>query len=120
MTAAVLSSFYYGWQNYGIEMGRTYALVTLIVSELLRAYSARSEKLPIWKLGVFSNRNMNLATIVSFGLLLLVMAVPALRNIFNVELMHLHDWDITLLIAAMPLIFGELTKVVKNAVLKSK
>lgn len=120
MTAAVLSSFYYGWQNYGIEMGRTYALVTLIVSELLRAYSARSEKLPIWKLGVFSNRNMNLATIVSFGLLLLVMAVPALRDIFNVELMHLHDWDITLLIAAMPLIFGELTKVVKNAVLKSK
>jgi len=111
MTAAVLSSFYYGWQNYGIEMGRTYALVTLIVSELLRAYSARSEKLPIWKLGVFSNRNMNLATIVSFGLLLLVMAVPALRDIFNVELMHLH---------AMPLIFGELTKVVKNAVLKSK
>ena len=47
MTVAVLISFYYGWQNYGIDMGRTYALVTLISSELLRAYSARSEKLPV-------------------------------------------------------------------------
>jgi len=120
MTTAVLASFYYAWKNYGIEMGRTYALVTLIVSELLRAYSARSEKLPVWKIGVFSNRNMNLATLISFVLLVIVMVIPAFRYIFNVELMHLHDWDITLLIAAMPLVFGELTKVAKNAVMKTK
>ena len=119
MTAAVLSSFYYGH--------RTMALVGAhlcfgnfdckrAVKSLFRQVGEASH-LEAWGI---QHRNMNLATIVSFGLLLLVMAVPALRNIFNVELMHLHDWDITLLIAAMPLIFGELTKVVKNAVLKSK
>ena len=120
MTAAVLVSFYYGWQIYGIDMGRTYALVTLIVSELLRAYSARSEKLPIWKLGVFSNRNMNLATIVSFGLLLLIMFIPALRDIFNVEMLRFRDWDFAVIMAALPLGFGELTKVVRNSIMKSK
>ncbi len=119
MTVAVLTSFYFGWQNYGIEMGRTFALVTLIISELLRAYSARSEKLPIWKLGVFSNRNMNLATIVSFGLLLVIMFVPVLQDIFNVELLRLQDWGVTAIMAVLPLIFGELTKVVRSRFSKS-
>ena len=119
MAVAVLASFYYGWQNHGIDMGRTYALVTLIGSELLRAYSARSERLPIWKLGIFSNRNMNFATLLSFGLLLVIMFVPALRGIFRIESFSFMDWDVALIMAALPLIFGELTKVIKNAFMKS-
>ena len=99
--------------------GRTFALVTLILSELLRAYSARSEKLPLWKLGVFSNRNMNLATIVSFGLLLIIMFIPALADIFNVEMFRLQDWGFTAIMAVLPLVFGELTKVVRNTLSKS-
>ena len=119
MTAAVLISFYYGWKNHGLAMGRTYALVTLVVSELLRAYTARSERIPLWKLGVFSNRNMNLATILSFGLLLVIMFVPALRGIFSVELLHFRDWDIAGIMAVLPLLFGELTKVIRNALTKA-
>ncbi len=118
MTAAVLGSFYYGWQNYGIEMGRTYALVTLIVSELLRAYTCRSEKHPLWKIGFFSNRNMNLATVFSFALLVVILLVPGLRDIFNVATLHFHDWDFVILVGLMPLVFGELTKVIKNIVRK--
>ena len=120
MTAAVLGAFYYAWQNYGIEMGRTYALVTLILSELLRAYTCRSERHTIFKIGVFSNRNMNLAFIASFALLALIMFVPALRDVFNVSTLHFHDWDFVVLVGAMPLVFGELTKVVKTAVRKRK
>ena len=120
MTAAVLGAFYYAWQNYGIEMGRTYALVTLILSELLRAYTCRSERHTIFKIGVFSNRNMNLAFIASFALLALIMFVPALRDVFNVSTLHFHDWDFVVLVGAMPLVFGELTKVVKAAVRKRK
>ncbi len=120
MTAAVLGAFYYGWQNYGIEMGRTYALVTLIISELLRAYTCRSEKHPLWKIGVFSNKNMNLATIVSLALLVVILLIPGLRDIFNVATLHIHDWDFVILVGFMPLLFGELTKVIKNAVRKKK
>jgi Ca2+-transporting ATPase len=115
MTAAVLFSFYYGWQKYGVEMGRTYALVTLISSELLRAYSARSEKLPVWKLGIFSNRSMNLATIVSFALLAVILFVPSFREVFSIEMFHWYDWDFVILAAVMPLVFGELTKLFRNA-----
>ncbi len=120
MTAAVLGAFFYAWKAYGIEMGRTYALVTLIISELLRAYTCRSEKYTVVKLGVFSNKNMNLASVVSFGLLAVIMFIPSLRSVFNVATLHLHDWDFVVIVGAMPLLFGELTKIVKAAIRKNK
>ena len=120
MTAAVLFSFYFGWQQHGLEVGRTYALVTLITCELLRAYTARSERLPLWKIGVFSNKSMNLASIFSFALLIVILVVPGLRDVFNVSVLHWYDLDVILPVAALPLIFGELTKIVKNLVKKNK
>ncbi|MCK4726758.1 MAG: cation-translocating P-type ATPase, partial [Anaerolineales bacterium] len=51
------------------ELATTMAFVTLSFSELIRAYTARSERYPILKIGVFSNRNMNYAVISSFILL---------------------------------------------------
>jgi Ca2+-transporting ATPase len=120
MTAAVLTAFFFGWKNYGIETGRTYALVALISSELLRAYSARSEKHSLFKIGVFSNMNLNIATVVSFALLIVVIVVPGLRNVFNVTAFAYYDWDFVMLLAIMPLVFGELTKLVKRMVAKSK
>jgi ATPase, P-type (transporting), HAD superfamily, subfamily IC len=116
MTAAVLVSYYYGWQKYGLDTGRTYALVTLIMSELLRAYTARSERYTVFKIGVFSNRNMNLASVLSFALLVVIMVIPGLRDVFNVTQLHWYDWDFVIVLAFMPLLFGELTKVVKSFV----
>jgi len=116
MTGAVLGAFYYGWSEYGLEVGRTYAFVTLITCELLRAYTARSEKNSIFKIGVFSNKNMNLATVVSFSLLVVVMLIPALREVFNVTEFHIHDWDFVILVSIMPVIFGELTKYFKKKI----
>lgn len=116
MTGAVLGAFFYAWKSYGIEMGRTYALTALIISELLRAYTCRSEKHTVIKLGIFSNKNMNLASIVSFGLLAVILLTPGLRDVFNVSTLHMHDVDFILIVGAMPLLFGELTKLIKSAV----
>ena len=52
------------------------AFVTLSASELLRAFTARSERYPLLKIGVFSNRNMNWAVISSLVLLLGVVYIP--------------------------------------------
>lgn len=120
MTAVVLGAFYFGWQRYGMEMGRTYALATLIMSELLRAYTCRSEKYTLFKIGIFSNKNMNLAFVGCIILLVVVMIVPALRNVFNVEVLQFFDWDIIIIAGAMPLIFGEITKAVKGRITNNK
>jgi Ca2+-transporting ATPase len=127
MTAAVLFAFWLGCERgggmasaLGLLTGRTYAFVTIISCELLRAYTARSERYSLFRIGVFSNRNMNMATILSFALLFVVMLVPALRDVFNVVKLDFNDWDVIALIAFLPLIFGELTKVVKGALARGK
>jgi Ca2+-transporting ATPase len=57
---------------------------------------------------------MNLATILSFSLLFVVMFIPALRDIFNVSRFSANDLEIVAVLAILPLIFGELTKVAKR------
>ncbi|WP_444659449.1 cation-translocating P-type ATPase [Caproiciproducens sp. R2] len=114
MTAAVLGSFYFGWHFYNLETGRTYAFVTITTCELLRAYTCRSEKFTLLKIGIFSNRYMNLATIVSFVLMAVVILLPGLRTVFNVVPFNWQDWDFVILVAFLPVVFGELTKAVKS------
>lgn len=118
MTVAVLAAYYIGWQRYGLGVGRTYAFVTLTLSELLRAYTARSARYTIAEIGLFSNRQMNFATLGSLVLLLLIMGVPALRQVFSVAQLQWHDLKPVLLMGLLPLLFGELTKLVRRSLLR--
>ena len=114
MTAAVLGAYYFGFHFYDLATGRTYAFMTLTICELLCAYTCRSEHFTLAKIGVFSNRMMNLATLVSFALLAVVILIPGLRPVFNVVSFNWEDWDFVILVALLPVVFCELTKAVKN------
>jgi len=114
MTAAILASFYIGWTSGGEELGRTYALMTMCLSEILRAYTCRSEKHTAFKLGFFGNSKLNLATVGCIILLVLIAVVPALREVFSLAKLSIFDWDWIVGLSILPFIFGELTKVIKN------
>ena len=92
------------------EFAETMAFVTLSFSELLRAFTARSERYPLLKIGVFSNRNMNLAFISSLALLLLVVYVPFLQPVFNTTPLGWTQWELVLPLLAIPAIADEITK----------
>jgi Ca2+-transporting ATPase len=68
------------------------AFVTLCTSELLRAFTARSEHHSVFSLGVFSNKWMVWATSVSFILVLLVVYVPFLQPFFDTMPLAAGDW----------------------------
>jgi Ca2+-transporting ATPase len=91
---AILTVFYLGLQRYPnhLEAAQTLAFVTLCTSELLRAYTARSEHHSVFAIGVFSNRWMVWATGVSFILVLMVTYVPFLRPFFDTVPLTLNDW----------------------------
>jgi Ca2+-transporting ATPase len=91
---AILSVFYFGMQRYpgNIEAAQTIAFVTLCTSELLRAFTARSEHHSVFTLGVFSNRWMVWATSASFILVLLVTYVPFLQPFFGTVPLTPGDW----------------------------
>ena len=91
---AILLVFYLGMGRYPghIEAAQTMAFVTLSVSELVRAFTARSEYLSIFKIGIFSNRWMVGATVASFLLVLTVVYVPLLQPFFYTVALTPDDW----------------------------
>ena len=66
-----------------LEAAQTIAFVTLCTSELLRAFTARSEYHSIFSIGVFSNRWMVGAVTASFSLVLMVVYVPFLEPVLR-------------------------------------
>jgi nucleotide-binding universal stress UspA family protein len=66
--------------------------VTLCSSELIRAFTARSEYHSVFSIGVLSNRWMVWAVGVSFLLVLMVVYVPFLRPFFDTVPLGWGDW----------------------------
>jgi Ca2+-transporting ATPase len=81
------------------------------MSELLRAYTARSEHFSVFSIGVFSNRWMQWAVGSSFVLLLLVIYLPFLQPFFGTVSLTLNDWLVMLPLMFLAPIAAEVTKV---------
>jgi len=93
------------------EIAETMAFVALSFSELLRAFTARSERYPILKVGLFKNRTMNWAVVSSLILLLAVVYIPFLQPIFNTAPLTWTQWEYLLPLLLIPALAAELTKV---------
>jgi Ca2+-transporting ATPase len=112
MTAAVLIAYIYGLGRFPgqVQGAQTVAFATLVMSELLRAFTARSEYYSLFSIGVTSNRWMLWADGSSFVLLLLVMYVPFLQPVFDTVPLGLSDWLVMLPFILMASIAAEITK----------
>ena len=112
-TIAILSVFYIFLQRYPGELvvAQTCAFVTLCISELLRAFTARSERKSIFSLGFFSNRWMIYA--VSFSLILVLVAVyvTPLQPIFDTVALGFKDWVIMIPFMFVAPIAAEIVKI---------
>src|SRR5688500_12662206 len=91
---AILTVFYLALQRYpgSLEAAQTIAFVTLCVSELVRAFTARSEYNSVFSIGMFSNRWMVWAVGASLLLVLMVVYVPFLQPFFDTVPLTLDDW----------------------------
>lgn len=114
ITAVTLGAYWIGLKNFP-AMAPTMAFVTLSFSELLRAFTARSERVPVLRVGLFSNKVMNYAILSSLALLLAVIYIPFLQGIFNTVPLGWLQWEIILPLLLGPSIAAELTKVAYGA-----
>lgn len=110
---ASLLAYRWGLMHYpdNIEKARTITFVTLIVAELLRAYSSRSQRYSLFKIGFFTNKTMVWATLASFTLMLGVIYIPVMHSIFYTFSLGFTDWRIVLQFAFIPLVLGEAAKI---------
>jgi Ca2+-transporting ATPase len=112
ISAAVLAAYFIGLKLYPahIESAETMAFITLSLSELFRAFTARSERYPLLKIGLLGNRNMNLAFVSSMALVLGVIYIPGLNNVFNTVPLGWKQWEIVLPLLLVPSVIAELVK----------
>ena len=114
MTAAVLLAFVYGLRRFpgNLVAAQTVAFATLVVSELLRAFTARSEFYSLFKVGILSNRWMLWAVVSSLLLLLAVVYTPFLQGFFGTVALDLQDWLIISPLMLLASIAAEITKAI--------
>jgi len=112
ITSAVLAAFFIGlrWGNGDYKLGRTMAFVTLSTSELLRAYTARSERYPLLKLGLFGNKVMQYAVGASTLLMLAAVYLPFLQPFFDTVPLGLREWAVMLPLLFIPAVVAEINK----------
>jgi len=112
ITAVTLGAFAIGRfvDPEHIEFAETMAFVTLSVSELFRAYTARSEFYPLLKIGLFKNKLMNWAVLGSLALIMMVLYIPFFQPIFNTAPLGIEQWLEILPLVLIPSVAAELTK----------
>lgn len=110
---SVLIAFLIGLTTRGsLQVARTMAFLTIICGELFRAFSCRSEKASIWKTGFFKNPLMVWAVVVTILLMVPLFAFPALGRAFSLAALSGQEWLAIFGLSLLPLIFGEVSKMV--------
>ncbi|MBO5068062.1 MAG: calcium-translocating P-type ATPase, PMCA-type [Clostridia bacterium] len=108
--ALSLIAFYVG-RTYTNTLigGQTLAFMTLSISQLVQAFNMRSER-SIFKIGLFTNKKLNLAVLGSLSLVAFVMFVPGVKDAFGLTIL---PWQMYLLgigLSLVPLIVMEISK----------
>jgi len=96
-----------------LTIARTFCFTTLILGEMLRAYSARSEDISILKMRIFTNKYLNYSVMIAIILLIIVMYVPFLQPIFTTYPLGFLEFSVALGLSLVPLLAGEMAKLVK-------
>ena len=90
------------------EAGRTMAFMVLALSQTVHAYNMRSNH-SLFKTGVFTNKNLNIASGISILLMILVLFTPV-RVAFGLALLPLNLYACALGLIIVPLVVMEFVK----------
>jgi len=116
IAGVTLSAYLIGRSLYPGEhaISATMAFTTLSFSELVRAFTSRSERYPILRIGLLGNKWMFYAVVSSLVLLLLTIYIPFLQPIFNTVPLAWEHWRIILPLLFVPAIVAEISKAVMS------
>ncbi|MBE7024115.1 MAG: calcium-translocating P-type ATPase, PMCA-type [Ruminococcaceae bacterium] len=104
-----LIGFFVGEKSTGsLEGGQTLAFMVLALSQVVQSYNMRSEH-SLFKIGVFSNKKLNGAALISILLVVLVLFSP-LKTAFGLKMLPAKLYLFGLGLIAVPLALMELSK----------
>ncbi len=94
--------------------GRTAALVTLVLSQLIHVFECKSETRGLLELNLFSNPSLVYAVLSSVLMLLSVIYLPFMMPIFDTMPLKLNDWLIAGGISLLVPIVSSIIRDIKN------
>ncbi|MBQ9280079.1 MAG: cation-translocating P-type ATPase [Clostridia bacterium] len=92
---------------------QTMAFSVLALSELVHVFNLRSNKDPMYKVGWLTNKILLGAIAISASLMIIVLAIPGLREIFKVATLGLREIGIIAGLSIAPLVIVEIFKLLK-------
>ncbi len=95
-----------------LEYARSLAFMTIISSQLFYSLALRSDVRSVFSVGVFSNKYLTGAILLGLALQLLVIAIPAMREAFKLQMLDGKGWGMALALGLVPLVISELRKLV--------
>ena len=108
LTAGVaFAVYYYALQTQGEVVARTQAFATLVFAELLRAFGARSDTRPVWRIPLRTNITLVLVVMVTFGLQVWSHHNTTLGLFLKTSYLSLGDCIVLLMVGAIPLLVLE-------------
>lgn len=112
--AGSLASAFTSPDALALTEAMTCCFFTLVLGELLRAYSARSENVSVFRMKIFSNSYLNKCVFFSLLVLIAAIYVPFLNPVFSTVALHPGELIWATLLAFLPLLGGELAKLIKK------
>ncbi len=127
LAAGALASFLFGYHaqaplatmfsgavnTQALAEGTTCCFFTLVLGELLRSYSARSEKIGLLRMKLFENSYLNRCVLFSLIFMLLAVYVPFLNPVFSTVPLMSDELILAVVFAFVPVLGGEVAKLVK-------
>ncbi|WP_405111952.1 calcium-translocating P-type ATPase, SERCA-type [Paenibacillus sp. FSL K6-1217] len=107
-----LMVYYWAHTHYDEGIAVTMAFATLGLLQLTHAFNVRSNTRSLFQIGVFSNRYMLGASVISGLLLVLVILIPGLNAWFGVEHLNGLQWGLVCGAALSIVVIVELVKLV--------
>ncbi len=96
-----------------IKIGQTMAFCVLALSQLVHIYNVRDNKKSIFKTGIFNNKMLILATLVSSAFMFVIVFVPILREIFGLAVLPTMHIVETIILVFAPILVVEIVKLFK-------
>ncbi len=114
ITLSTMTAYLYGISRYGISpASSSIAFLSLSLSQILHAYSCKSEKQSVFRINTFSNKYLNLAVGGTLLLQIAISFIPGLRNLLGITQLKMIDYGVISLATAGSLVINENLKKIK-------
>jgi Ca2+-transporting ATPase len=109
---AVIATFLFAWYTtQSLEYSRTVAFATWMFGHIFLAFNFRSEREPLIKEGLLSNKVMLLWAFLAFVTLFVGTSLPLIQTSLQITGLSLQDWALVIAVSLAATFWMELAKI---------